>query len=78
LRKAKALLEEKMHCPKCSAENPARARFCLECGAPFGTRCAGCGAELPSRARFCLECQRLFLKIGAPIHAERIAKELGL
>jgi class 3 adenylate cyclase len=47
-----------MHCPKCKAENPDRARFCLECGASFGTRCAGCGAELPSRARFCLECGR--------------------
>jgi ribosomal protein L40E len=47
-----------MNCAKCKAENPDRARFCLECGASFGTRCAGCGAELPSRARFCLECGR--------------------
>jgi ribosomal protein L40E len=47
-----------MQCPKCKADNPDRASFCLECGASFGTRCAGCGAELPSRARFCLECGR--------------------
>src|SRR5437879_1921393 len=47
-----------MHCPKCTAENPDRARFCLECGASFGLRCAGCGAELPAKARFCLECGR--------------------
>src|SRR6266542_3228330 len=47
-----------MQCPKCKADNPDRARFCLECGASFGTRCAGCGAEFPSRARFCLECGR--------------------
>jgi predicted ATPase/class 3 adenylate cyclase/ribosomal protein L40E len=45
-----------MRCPKCTAENPDRARFCLECGASFGLRCAACGAELPSKARFCLEC----------------------
>src|SRR2546427_6484589 len=47
-----------MHCPKCTAENPDRARFCLECGASFGLRCTGCGAELPVKARFCLECGR--------------------
>ena len=47
-----------MRCLKCKAENPDRARFCLECGASFGLRCTGCGAELPSKARFCLECGR--------------------
>ena len=47
-----------MHCPKCTAENPDRARFCLECGASFGFRCAGCGEELATKARFCLECGR--------------------
>jgi ribosomal protein L40E len=51
-----------MRCPKCTAENPDRARFCLECGAPFGLRCTACGAELPSKARFCLEC-------GTPVDA---------
>ena len=45
-----------MRCPKCKAENPDRARFCLECGASFGLRCTACSAQLPSNARFCLEC----------------------
>jgi class 3 adenylate cyclase/predicted ATPase len=45
-----------MRCLKCKAENPDRARFCLECGASFGLRCTACSAELPSNARFCLEC----------------------
>jgi hypothetical protein len=47
-----------MRCPKCKCENPDRARFCLECGAPFGLRCTACGAELATKAKFCLECGR--------------------
>ncbi len=35
---------------------PAGAKFCLECGAPFGLRCSNCQTELPVNAKFCLEC----------------------
>jgi hypothetical protein len=41
--------------PKCTggqAENPARAKFCLECGAPLAAQCAGCGTDLPPAAKF--------------------------
>src|SRR5262249_10273281 len=37
-------------------ENPPRAKFCLECGAPLTARCASCGAQLPPGAKFCTEC----------------------
>ncbi len=45
-----------MTCPRCQTENPPRAKFCLECGAPLTARCASCGAQLPPGAKFCTEC----------------------
>jgi class 3 adenylate cyclase/tetratricopeptide (TPR) repeat protein len=45
-----------MKCPRCQHENPAQAKFCLECGARFVQRCAQCGTDLPAGAKFCLEC----------------------
>jgi signal transduction histidine kinase/putative methionine-R-sulfoxide reductase with GAF domain len=33
-----------MKCPRCQQDNPSRAKFCLECGAPF-TRTGGSGAQ---------------------------------
>jgi hypothetical protein len=44
--------------PRCRAENPPRAKFCIECAAPLATPCAGCGATLPPAARVCPECAR--------------------
>lgn len=43
-------------CPRCQAENPADARFCMSCAAPLVLACPQCGAELPSDARFCSNC----------------------
>ena len=45
-----------MNCTACGAENPAGAKFCLECGTALASHCAQCGTALPPRARFCLEC----------------------
>jgi len=45
-----------MQCPKCHAENPEQAKFCLECGAKLQVVCPQCGAALPPAAKFCLEC----------------------
>ena len=45
-----------MQCPACRHENPAQAKFCLECGARLGVPCSSCGTELPPSAKFCLEC----------------------
>src|SRR3954462_8888975 len=45
-----------MQCPRCQHDNPAAAKFCLECGTRLVLRCAQCGTELPASAKFCLEC----------------------
>jgi class 3 adenylate cyclase len=45
-----------VQCPRCQHENPAQAKFCLECGARLALRCAQCGTELPASAKFCSEC----------------------
>src|SRR5262249_9251826 len=45
-----------MHCVNCGADNPERAKFCIECAAPFSRRCTQCGTENPPRAKFCAEC----------------------
>jgi Double zinc ribbon len=52
-----------MKCSRCQQENPARARFCLGCGARLAVSCQKCGTELPGAARFCLQC-------GEPVAAE--------
>ncbi len=45
-------------CPKCSADLPAGAKFCLNCGARLveTMNCPKCKAELPKSAKFCSEC----------------------
>src|ERR1043165_664958 len=48
-----------MNCPNCHFENPANAKFCLNCGTSLAqtvTRCSNCSQELPSGARFCMNC----------------------
>lgn len=45
-------------CPKCSADVPAEAKFCLSCGAKLveTIKCPKCNAELPKGAKFCSGC----------------------
>jgi class 3 adenylate cyclase/tetratricopeptide (TPR) repeat protein len=45
-----------MRCAKCSAENAAAAKFCIECGESLKGRCPRCGIANPPAARFCQEC----------------------
>src|SRR5215472_4283041 len=45
-----------MKCPKCQHENIMGAKFCEECGAPFGRACVNCGNQVSSAAKFCSEC----------------------
>ena len=51
-----------MQCPKCQQDNPAQAKFCLQCGGSLLLNCAKCGTELPANSRFCFAC-------GAPVAA---------
>jgi class 3 adenylate cyclase len=41
---------------RCGHANPARAKFCLECGTALALACVSCGSELPPAAKFCGEC----------------------
>jgi len=50
-------------CAACSAEIPATARFCPECGAatnspapPSVVNCPACSTEIPAGRKFCPEC----------------------
>jgi len=51
-------LEQTMRCTACGSDNPAQARFCHACGAPFALWCVGCGTQLSPTAKFCSECGR--------------------
>ena len=54
-----------MQCPACRHENPAQAKFCLECGTRLVVSCSNCRAELPPSAKFCLECGERVTPSGA-------------
>jgi class 3 adenylate cyclase len=45
-----------MRCPRCDAETPDGARFCIECGTPLTPRCPQCGVATLPRAKFCGAC----------------------
>jgi ribosomal protein L40E len=50
--------KETVTCSECSANLPAGAKFCLDCGVkvlPKGV-CLECNAKLPEKAKFCSEC----------------------
>jgi class 3 adenylate cyclase/tetratricopeptide (TPR) repeat protein len=59
-----------MRCPRCRHDNPARAKFCLECGQRLALTCLACGTELPETAKFCPECGRAAAAAGAGGPAE--------
>jgi class 3 adenylate cyclase/tetratricopeptide (TPR) repeat protein len=52
-----------MRCPRCEADTPDGAKFCIECGTPLRARCPQCGADVLPRAKFCAEC-------GTPLTAQ--------
>jgi class 3 adenylate cyclase/tetratricopeptide (TPR) repeat protein len=56
-----------MQCPACRHENPAQAKFCLECGTRLVVSCSNCGTELPPSAKFCLECGERVTLSGAAV-----------
>jgi class 3 adenylate cyclase len=45
-----------MICTHCRTENPATARFCLNCGQAMVQHCPSCQALVPPDARFCTNC----------------------
>src|ERR1700720_1184267 len=63
-----------MHCQNCSAENPASAKFCIQCATPLQRLCPKCGCESPAEARFCAQCAAPLVE--APVRPE--AKHLDV
>jgi class 3 adenylate cyclase len=59
-----------MKCPGCAHENPANAKFCLECGSRCVLTCGKCRSDLPLTAKFCLEC-------GHPTNASTTPQATG-
>jgi len=55
-----------MKCPRCQQENPAQAKFCLQCATPLAPRCTSCGTQLPAGAKFCFECATPVSAPGSP------------
>lgn len=43
-------------CPKCNANLPSNAKYCLECGTKLENKCPKCGAVNSIDAKFCPEC----------------------
>src|SRR5262245_54309624 len=59
-----------MRCPRCEADNPDGAKFCIECGTSLPPRCSQCGADTLPRAKFCAEC-------GTPLGGQPAAPPPG-
>ena len=69
-------MADTQHCERCGGDNPADARFCIDCGATLapvttgdttrlpGVRCPSCATNNPEHARFCVVCGR-GLVVGA-------------
>ena len=63
-------MAEMTRCERCGGQNPADARFCIDCGASLapattgpttrlvGMPCPSCGTNNPENARFCVVCGR--------------------
>jgi ribosomal protein L40E len=70
-------------CERCGSDNPAEARFCIECGASLvqastgattklaGKVCPTCYAVSPENARFCVGCGQGLNPVGQPASQPR-------
>ena len=52
-----------MQCLTCQYQNPAQAKFCMNCGSRLELKCPHCGAAFMESAKFCMEC-------GAEVHLQ--------
>src|SRR5215210_5937043 len=55
-----------MDCAACGTQNPAGARFCMNCGNTLERRCPNCGTPAPPEARFCMNCGAALDGSGSP------------
>lgn len=78
-------VKEVVACSECSANLPAGAKFCLECGTkvlPKGV-CFACNAKLPEKAKFCSECGTPAGKVPAKpvqpnVDTQALAASIGI
>src|SRR4051794_27045346 len=72
-----------MHCSRCSTENPTKAKFCLECGAPLTTTATSCppaveSAEAERRQLTCLSCDLVnSVELSARLDPEELRETLA-
>ena len=66
-----------MKCPKCQADNPLEALFCMKCGAKLERKCSHCDTEFPEDALFCMKCGNRLVPQAATVDGsqEEIALE---
>lgn len=55
-------------CRRCRTENPAAAKFCLNCGSALMAYCVNCQTALPTGSKFCLSCGQ---QVGGATPADR-------
>ena len=55
-----------MNCSNCQIDNPAGAKFCIECGTPMELLCPQCGAKTQPKGKFCMECGHNLIPPSTP------------
>jgi class 3 adenylate cyclase/predicted ATPase len=55
-----------MRCASCGFENPAGAKFCIECGGAVMHSCRNCGCDNLPQAKFCANCGMALAGAGPP------------
>ena len=58
-----------MQCPECQSENPARSKFCNECGSKLDIACLNCNTVNPAGSKFCNGCGHNLSKRDCPREA---------
>jgi class 3 adenylate cyclase/tetratricopeptide (TPR) repeat protein len=60
-----------MQCPQCRQDNRDDAKFCRECGVPFGTFCTTCRSHLRPGSKYCDSCGSAVLLANVELSASR-------
>ena len=74
---AQPAAQDTVICPSCKAQNPAKAKFCQECGGLLPSSnviCPSCKAENKAGAKFCQECGAALAP--AKVHCPQCGTEL--
>ncbi len=64
-----------MRCLQCGFDNPAKAKFCGQCGANLGTPCPSCGTLNPDGFAFCVACGTSLTATTPPAPPPAVSEE---